>query len=92
MYNVSIENGDVDFNETPSIFGNEEMYLEEDITNGTLTQFTNVRTKKEVNNIIRVVKDTAFNIIVFKLVEMENSITLNKQLKKNWNKSMSLDF
>lgn len=81
MYHISIENGEVDYNQVGEIQATG--YLQDDITNGCLTELQFIQSKKEVNDIVRIVRKTAIDIHVYKLVKIENSKALQKQVDSN---------
>ncbi len=69
MYLIIVENGVRNFNKED--WAIESGYLQEDITNGTLTKFDNIKTKVEVKKIVNRVKYNAAEVYVFKLVKIK---------------------
>ena len=80
-YHITIENGEIDYNDVEEI--RQCGYHIEDITNGCMTELIHIQTKKEVNDIIRTVRKTAIDIHLFKSVKIPNSKALQKQLDNN---------
>lgn len=82
MYYISVENGSIDYNKHKGLVDFEH-YIIDDLTNGVLTLFHFVQTKKEVNEIVKIVKETAIDVHVYKLVKIKNDPNLQKKLNSN---------
>ena len=81
MYQLTIENGDIDYNQVEEI--RQCGYHTDDITNGCLTTLHEIRTMKELKHIINIVKKDAIELHVFKLVKMPLDKKVEKQVKQN---------
>ena len=84
MYIMTIENGNIDLNDSKEL--QETGYLQDDITNGNMVALQYIPTLKEVKRIIKLVRKTAIQITVWKMVTIPNDKKLQKQLDSNpWN-------
>lgn len=81
MYIMSIENGVIDYNKVKEI--RDSGYLMSDITNGVITTLEFIPNLKEVKEIINIVRKSAIEITVWKMVKLPNDKNLQKQLDSN---------
>lgn len=81
MYQIVIENGEIDYNDVEAI--RQCGHHRDDITNGCFTTLDEIPTMRTVKYIINIVKEDAIDLYVYKLVKVPLDKEVKKQIKQN---------